>query len=229
MTVNVTEAEFAAAATAAADAAKIATRYKFSCGSSQSSTTAQDTATYRSFKEVWPTPNYTGSDTCLIKIDGYSKSEKPRLNPAEQAVVDTVAANGGDVTVPSAAYFTVLELCTKLPDGYVETFEQKADLKKSTAKAALAMCPDAPHAAGLQEVITAVKISDGTYVVGETMQPGTYKTKPGVKDCYWTRNAGGGDIIDNDFVSFAPKGVTVAVRSGEGFISERCGIWTKIG
>jgi hypothetical protein len=104
-------------------------------------------------------------------------------------------------------------------------------LKKSSAKAALAMCPDAAHAAVLQEVINAVKVSDGDKIVGKTMEPGTYRTVPGVKDGYWSRNTGGGAIIDNDFVGFAPNGVTVTVtvRSGEGFESKGCGTWTKIG
>jgi hypothetical protein len=61
------------------------------------------------------------------------------------------------------------------------------------------------------------------------MEPGTYKTKPGSKDCYWSRTTGGGDIIANDFVGFAPNGVTVTVYPGEGFESTRCGVWTKIG
>ena len=36
-------------------------------------------------------------------------------------------------------------------------------------------------------------------------------------------------IIANDFVSFAPDGVTVTVYPSEGFESERCAPWTKIG
>lgn len=65
--------------------------------------------------------------------------------------------------------------------------------------------------------------------VGTTMEPGTWKTKPGVKDCYWSRSSGSGDIIDNDIIDYAPEGVTVAVQAGEGFKSSRCGTWTKIG
>jgi hypothetical protein len=65
--------------------------------------------------------------------------------------------------------------------------------------------------------------------VGKTMEPGTWKTKPGVKDCYWSRSTGGGDIITNDIVDFAPDGVTVTVLAGEGFKSSSCGTWTKIG
>lgn len=61
------------------------------------------------------------------------------------------------------------------------------------------------------------------------MEPGTYRTKPGSKDCYWSRTNGGGDIIANNFIGFAPNGVTVTVCAGEGFESQRCGMCTKIG
>lgn len=81
----------------------------------------------------------------------------------------------------------------------------------------------------LQGVVTAVKVGPGTRVVGQTMEPGTYKTNPGAKDCYWSRTTGGGAIIANDFVGFAPDGVSVTVYPGEGFESSNCGIWTKTG
>ena len=73
------------------------------------------------------------------------------------------------------------------------------------------------------------RLAMATRFVGQTMEPGTYKTKPGIKDCYWSRNTGGGDIIDNDFVSFAPDGATVTVYAGEGFESEHYESKTKIG
>jgi hypothetical protein len=60
------------------------------------------------------------------------------------------------------------------------------------------------------------------------MEPGTYRTKPSAKGCYWSRTTGGG-IIANDMVGFAPAGVPVTVYPGEGFESNRCGVWTKIG
>jgi hypothetical protein len=88
------------------------------------------------------------------------------------------------------------------------------------------ICPDAPHAPTLQEAATTAKVGDGNLVVGQTMEPGTYRTKPAVKDCYWSRNTGSGDIIDNAFVGFAP-GVTVTVYAAR-FESERCGL-SKIG
>ncbi len=73
---------------------------------------------------------------------------------------------------------------------------------------------------------TASAIEDGVYTVGEDLKPGTYRTTGGrIVDCYWERSTPHGQIIANDFVSNAPKGVRVTLRSGEGFKSEGCGTW----
>lgn len=83
---------------------------------------------------------------------------------------------------------------------------------------------------------------DGSYSVTKNpssdwfdseIAPGTYRTTinqgaAGVHDCYWERTTGSGRTIDNDFVSFAPKGVTVTVKAGEGFVSDGCGAWLPV-
>lgn len=38
---------------------------------------------------------------------------------------------------------------------------------------------------------------DGTYIVGDDIEPGTYKSSGG-EGCYWARLDKGGDIIDNE-------------------------------
>lgn len=229
--VNMTEEEFKAAGAAkkeaariAAEEAKLATRYTYTCGSWSSSQPK-----YKSYKEVWASADYTGGGRCYIEIDGKISHEKIPLLPSEQKLVDLVASKGGDISAPSSTVGDVMLLCAKLDADYADQVFARPEWKKAKAAAALTVCPDAPHAAVLQEEVTAVKVGDGTKVVGQTMEPGTWKTKPGVKDCYWSRNTGGGDIIANDFVGFAPDGATVTVYSGEGFESSRCGPWTKIG
>lgn len=76
---------------------------------------------------------------------------------------------------------------------------------------------------------------DGNYSVGDNdgISPGRYLTiirtgQEGIRDCYWERSDGHGDIIDNNFVSFASDGVTVTVQGGEDFSSDNCGAWKKI-
>lgn len=73
--------------------------------------------------------------------------------------------------------------------------------------------------------------SDGTHAVGNHIRPGTYRTTGG-KGCYWERTSAFtgdfGAIIENEYTSGRSRQV-VTVRSGEGFTSQRCGTWTRIG
>jgi hypothetical protein len=217
--VDISEDEQRAAAAAAAEAAKLAVRYEFTCGEE----------VFHSFKEVWASNFYKSSGTCTVKIDGKYGSEKLALLPSEQALVDIVARNGGDASVPSWTFNSLLKVCAKPEYDYVDQVIAKQAWHTAEARGALALCPDAPHAAVLQEVIAIPKIDDGTKIVGEDMEAGTWKTKPKSKDCYWARTTGAGEIIANDFVGFAPDGVTVTVYPGEGFESSNCGVWSKIG
>ncbi|MFC7788327.1 DUF732 domain-containing protein [Microbacterium sp. MAHUQ-60] len=68
----------------------------------------------------------------------------------------------------------------------------------------------------------------GDHVVGGDIKAGTYKTVGSVSDCYWERNDGSGQIIDNNFVTAAHKGLTVRVKNGEGFSSSGCGYWLPV-
>lgn len=75
----------------------------------------------------------------------------------------------------------------------------------------------------------AVAFADGTFVVGNQIQAGTYQASSG-SDCYWARlrgfSGGFGDIIAN---SFARQTIVTIEPSDAGFESKSCGNWTKIG
>lgn len=125
--------------------------------------------------------------------------------------------------------------------GITNTVNVRAGRKiRSEAKAAAARCPDAPFAAELVRVAGGVapapktSMNDGTFVVGKDIAEGAYQVNVpaganGVHDCYWERTGPQGATIDNDFISFAPQGPVVTVYAGEGFVSQRCGSWTKAG
>jgi hypothetical protein len=225
---NITQEEQVASAPAKAEKAAqaaLAVRYKYTCGIG-STVPSKD---FKSYKEVWTSTYYHSSRGCVLYLDGETAYDTKTLLPSEQAIVDVVGANGGDASSPGYAYAAVYTLCATDRPGYADELPAKPQWKTAEAKAALTLCPDAPHAAVLQEAVDSVKIDDGKKVVGKDMAPGTYRTKPAVKDCYWSRNTGSGDIIANNFVGFAPAGVTVTAYPGEGFESSNCGIWTKIG
>ncbi|MEV0882048.1 hypothetical protein AB0I85_29980 [Micromonospora echinofusca] len=81
------------------------------------------------------------------------------------------------------------------------------------------------------------RFDDGRYTVGSKpgmILPGRYRLKGPLADCYWERSSKSGTIISNNFITNAPAGVTVTVRSGEGFTSEGCtdregGKWERVG
>jgi hypothetical protein len=70
---------------------------------------------------------------------------------------------------------------------------------------------------------------EGDMTVGKDVKPGTYRTTDSAHDCYWERSTGGGRTIANDFVTNAPKGVTVTIYGSDGgFKSDNCGDWIRV-
>ncbi len=76
----------------------------------------------------------------------------------------------------------------------------------------------------------ATAFGDGTFRVGSQIQPGTYQAVSPGSSCYWARLSGFdgllGSIIAN---SFGSQTIVTIQPSDAGFLSERCGAWTKIG
>lgn len=70
---------------------------------------------------------------------------------------------------------------------------------------------------------------DGTYIVGEEIEPGTYRTRNGSSGCYYSRLAGFSgtlkDIISNANTNY-PAVITID-PGDKGFESTRCGTWTQ--
>lgn len=224
ITVNRSEEDQRARNILSTEATLLKSRYTYECPAYDSSA-----MTFRSYQEIWASKYYAGASTCSVEIDGKHPSTRQPLFAKEQALIDLVASKGGDVSAPTSTIGKIMLMCAKLSPGFADDFVARVDWRRADIEGALSVCPDAPHAGVLQEELTAVKVFDGTKVVGKDMEPGTYRTKPGAKDCYWSRTTGSGGIIANDFVGFAPDGVTVTVYPGEGFQSERCGTWRKIG
>lgn len=94
---------------------------------------------------------------------------------------------------------------------------------------------DAPDTAGAEPAATAAPtFGDGVWVVGEDIEPGTYRSDvPDGELCYWERLSGfGGDILEdvitNDLIE-GPQQVLVEIAATDaGFSSDDCGTWTKI-
>jgi hypothetical protein len=230
-----TSIELAAAATAAKEMAARGTGFSFTC-SSQSAMTDKTAKTVHSFKEVWSLPDFASLRDCDGRVGTTWWHDKYPLTADEQAVVDRIGADGGDISSPSGAFSDVLEACLIAPDIDWDASKGVKVRVQAVAKAALKMCPDAPFAAELTRVAAGEprsKFDDGNYTIGTDIAAGTYQVQVpeganGVHDCYWERAGAQGGIIANNFITFAPQGPVVAVYAGEGFTSKECGTWQKI-
>ncbi len=77
---------------------------------------------------------------------------------------------------------------------------------------------------------SATSVGDGTHAVGYHMRPGRYAAKGG-EGCYWevvtdfTGNFSA--LVENEYIDGRPA--EVRVYEGEGFMSDRCGTWARVG
>ena len=82
----------------------------------------------------------------------------------------------------------------------------------------------------ISEVISAVStVSDGTWVVGDELSPGTYSA-PGGDLCYWARLSGFDGDLDSILTNnLAPGKQLVTIEATDaGFNTNGCGEWTRV-
>lgn len=230
--------ELAAAAAAANEKEALVGRYEYSCSKS-GDTYLDDPSIFPSFSEVWASKDFADLDTCSIRIDGNDPMDSASgitLLASEQKVVNKLHADGGDTSIGTWAFAEVLDACSLPPKedwGRPENGGYKWE--KATAVSAAAMCPNAPFVGTLKRIASGAlptDMKDGKYTVGKVIEAGTYQLQTGgggASDCYWERTGPQGDIIDNGFINYAPQAPEVTINDGEGFVSERCGLWKKIG
>ncbi len=114
-----------------------------------------------------------------------------------------------------------------------ENFLIRANLKYAIVLILVVLigCGSAPTATPVAPAgPSATTISDGVWIVGSQVEPGTYSNAGG-EWCYWTRLRGFSgqlnDIIANG-ISPAPQVVTIR-PSDIGFGCQGCGIWRRVG
>jgi hypothetical protein len=241
--IDTTQAETDARAATKEAARQRAVRYSFQCSPTGSAITSTDNQLFNKTQEIWAAPAFAQFKSCDLRVAGKWYRDRYTLEPYEAAVVKQIGIDGGDISAPSMAYGDVLMLCALPPEeGWDHKYGEYPSGPKitSVAKAAAAMCPDAPFAAELVRVAGGVApapktaMEDGTFVVGKDIADGAYQVNVpaganGVHDCYWERTGPQGTTIENDFISFAPQAPVVTVYPGEGFVSQSCGGWTKVG
>jgi len=81
-----------------------------------------------------------------------------------------------------------------------------------------------------EEYVKKTSLADGTYSVGVSMEPGTYRTNSTNSRCYWAIYVSGTNYDDIDQNDAGSVGVlTVTVGEGRDFRTQSCGTWSKVG
>ena len=170
---------------------------------------------------------FVAKDDATIEADGCGIWTPVELTKKEHAYLEAL---GGDVSEYDLEEGH--EQCASLNEYDSDTARARSLVESAVFARDLAapkvLCPEFRDAAKL----ASRGFDDGDYAVGKgkgDVRPGTYRTGKGARDCYWERVTGGGRPIANDFVTHAPKGVTVTVRSSDGgFSSSNCGVWLPV-
>jgi hypothetical protein len=75
------------------------------------------------------------------------------------------------------------------------------------------------------------KITDGIWIVGVDVQPGTYRNQNPGSDCYWERMRDFSQGLNSTIANGIPGGANAIVEihgADEGFTSQGCGTWTRV-
>lgn len=208
--------------------------YEFGC----MTVDGHDPVYFSSFDEVWA----QGAAVQYCKItdragDVYSEQELAAIEYKK-----TVVFRGTDKEWLDFAY----ESCLKI-DAHTNGVNFDA---MGYAEAAVALCPNAPHAAAMQANIEASRSNraereadeaavangqafpSGSYRVGVEggIPPGTYVSESDAPllSCYWERLDSAGEIIDNNFATDAYRLEVTINASDYSFSTDGCGTWKLV-
>ena len=121
---------------AAAQDAPQAPRYRFSCV-----TPVPAFAPLGRLEEVWASPRYMTFTGCVVSYVGIGQFT---LTAEETAIVDVVAAAGGDVSDPQRTFLSVLTASTRVDPSRL--YQSLAEFGRPIIAGSVALAPDAPQA-----------------------------------------------------------------------------------
>lgn len=112
---------------------------------------------------------------------------------------------------------------------YESLQEDMTELRTSTAARSADLQAREEAVIEAEKLAASRSFAGGQVLVGDQVEPGTYRTGPLSDSCYYAWMSGttaDADIIDNNIVQEGTA--TVTLSAGEHFESSRCGTWTKI-
>jgi len=143
---------------------------------------------------------------------GSALSESSSLSTAKLYCSDLLSYYGND---PQSSY-------VRFADGVYDEDLQAVQILCPQFQAGIDLASRViPEDAGLAVGDAASSLDASPRVIAA----GTYTTAGAPSDCYYEINNQRGSIITNNFVNSAPGGLTVTLRSGQGFDSQGCGMW----
>lgn len=170
------------------------------------------------FRAAWSRPY----SSCNVEKIGGTPS------PAEKAAFSAA----GKPDAESAKY--IYSVCATTAGPYSVPGPIGADTGKSIT-AAFMLCPDHPKRAQMEANVAdglAIAsdrangkwVSSGKYLVGKTVQPGTWQSLgEKVEDCYWEISDAQGNILENNFINIAPQFTIYIPATAAGFTVQGCG------
>jgi hypothetical protein len=178
-----------------------------------------DGKTFTSFEAAWESDESV--DSCRAKkLSGY---------PSEAQESALMSAFGSD---NSGNLITLYALCAQTGGVYIDNPVEESVAKQLIG--ALSLCPDHPRAqelrASADDGLTATAdqkagklVGPGSYLVGTQVMSGTWQSRGAkVEDCYWEIADAQGNIIENNFITFAPQFTIYIPPTAASFTAERC-------
>lgn len=133
----------------------------------------------------------------------------------------------------------IYALCAETA-GYYVTDGPGSESQRAEVAGMLKLCPNFPAAEKLRKAVSESVQQEaeraagtrfwgsGLYVVGQDVQPGTYATTGSVENCYWAVVDSAGEVIDNNFISAAPRAeLTIGADASALEIDGGCGEWSR--
>lgn len=183
---------------------------------------------FRSYDAVWDHAEATGHPAthCEATMTNGTMSETD-LDALEVAYGDRAKTD---------SLGTLYGICAQT-SGYGVDFVMN-DGQAAELNGALTICPDRPNADQIRANIAAMeqesaeiadgsRFGEGTKIVGQDIQAGTYVIDVSGNSCYWERLDSAGNIIDNNAI-MANTRVEVTIEPTDySFNSFGCGQWVR--
>lgn len=208
--------------------------------------TCKDPKTYES-QEVWvyldPQGALDNPESWAQRLEcdneGSGQQTVPVRTDLQRDVVAAARPLGyGAGDTDEQLLFGVYQACASNdPEDYYATADDIGEEQAAELTVWMSLCPKHPHAAEWKKTLTASKavwkaeaagerFNDGTYTVPGQVKPGRYVVKD-VENCYWETRDSNGNILDNNFVTAAPRVQATVGRSATVLTVRGCGLWVK--